>query len=186
MQLGVLKRLFAFSALVVVLAACAGGGSPVQQYEGNTVYTQTNLWIDGNRHLTTNYSTGYLVPVNSQVEIVDTNRRDIVIRVPDLDRNVRIENATNHTLEDVEGIYNRYFGDNPVDLNRFDSATRDAIKGGRVEEGMSRDAVLLARGYPPAHQTPTTDQDVWTYWRNRFARQVVTFSGDRVSELEGF
>jgi hypothetical protein len=185
MQIGVLKRLFAFTALIVVLAACAGG-SPIQQYEGTSAYTQTSLWIDSNRHLTTNYSAGYLVPINTRVEILDSNRNAIVIRVPDLDRNVRIENAANHTGEDIAGIYDRYFGNSRVDLSRFDSNTRNAIEGGRVEEGMSRDAVLLARGYPPSHQTPSLDQNVWTYWRNRFVRQTVTFSGDRATELVGF
>lgn len=185
MQTGTLKRLSAFMALIVVLAACAGAG-PLQEHRGSMVYTQTSLWIDNNRHMTTNYSSGYLIPINSRVEIQESNRGAIVIHVPDLDRRVRIENAANHTGEDIVGIYERYFGNRPVDLSRFDSNTRNAIEGGRVEEGMTRDAVLLARGYPPSHQTPSLDQNVWTYWRNRFARQTVTFSGDRVSELAGF
>ncbi|MDQ2069227.1 hypothetical protein [Natronospira bacteriovora] len=185
MRFGSFKPLFALTALVLLLSACAGG-SPIQHHEGKTVYTQITIWADGNQHLATNYRVGYQIPVNTRVEILDSNRDAIVINVPDINRNVRIVNVPGYTNLDIEGIYDRYFSDSRVNLNRFDAATREAIEKGEPKEGMSRDAVVMARGYPPAHQTPSLDQNTWTYWRNRFARQVVTFSGDSVSELEGF
>lgn len=166
------------------LAACSGP-SPIQDVEGNQVYTQLSMWADGDKHLTTNYSVGIHVPVNTQVNIVDTSAEEIVIEIPDLDnRTVTIINAAQHTQEDIQGIYNRYFGDQPVSLNRFDSSTREAIRAGEMREGMSKEAVLLARGYPPAHRTASTEQDEWMYWRNRFNRVAVRFENDRVNEIQ--
>lgn len=179
-----LTHIAAVMAMALFLVAC-GGTSPIADREGNTVYTQQTMWADGNKHLTTNYSVGLHVPVNTQVEVVDTSAEEIVLRIPELDdRTVHIINAENHTQQDISGIYDRYFGQQPVDLSRFDSETREAIEAGEVQEGMSKEAVLLARGHPPAHRTPSTDQDSWTYWRNRFNRRVIHFEDDRVARIQ--
>ncbi|MCP1726894.1 hypothetical protein J2T60_000859 [Natronospira proteinivora] len=179
-----LKRIAAGLLVVGVLAAC-GGPSPIEHVEGNRAYTQVNLWFDGNRSIATNYQVSTRVPINTEVEIRDTSADVIVIHVPSMNQDIHLENVPGYTELDISGLYDRYFGDSPADLSGFDASTREAIENGEVREGMSRDAVLKARGYPPAHETPTLDEDRWTYWRNRFARQIVHFSGDEVSELEG-
>ena len=43
-------------------------------------------------------------------------------------------------------------------------AVRDAIATGRVAMGMTREQVIAAIGYPPAHATPSLDQPQWRYW----------------------
>lgn len=168
----------------VLLGACGGGPSPIAEHEGSTVYTQVSMWAENDQHLTTNYSAGYHIPPNTQVEIRNSNREAIVMHIPELDRTVRIVNAAQHTEMDIAGIYDRYFGDSPVDLGRFDEQTRDYIKRGEVKEGMSKEAVLLARGYPPTHRTPSTDVNSWTYWHNRFGRNIVHFEDGEVARIE--
>jgi len=179
------RSLLAGAFALAFLAGC-GGPSPIEHFEGNRAFTQINLWVDGNRSLATNYRVETRVPINTEVEIRDTSSEVIVFYVPELDREIHLENIPGYTELDISELYDRYFGDSPVDLSEFDSETRDAIESGRIEIGMSRDAVLLARGYPPAHRTPSLDENRWTYWRNRFARQAVHFSGGEVSDLEGF
>ena len=58
-----------------------------------------------------------------------------------------------------------------------------AIKSGIIEVGMSREAVLMAYGYPPTIRTPSLDTDRWTYWRNRWITQVADFKDDKVSNF---
>ena len=58
------------------------------------------------------------------------------------------------------------------------------IEQGVVDVGMTRDQVLMALGYPPAHRTPALDAPVWTYWQNRWATMQVYFDGDRVARVE--
>lgn len=184
MARSVVTRMAVLALAVFGLSACSSP-SPIQDVEGKQVYTQLSMWADGDKHLTTNYSVGIHVPINTQVNILDTSAEEIVIEIPDLDnRTVTIINAAQHTQEDIQGIYNRYFGDQPVDLSRFGSSTREAIRAGEIREGMRKDAVLLARGYPPAHRTASTDQNEWMYWRNRFNRVAVHFENDRVSRIQ--
>ena len=179
----VFTRLLAWLSLVVFVVAC-GKASPIEHHEGTTVYTQIGMWVEGNAHNTTNYSQGVHIPINTRVEIQDSNPEAIVFYIPDMDERVRLVNARQYTQLDIEGIFDRYFGTEQVSLDGFNRSTRQAIERGQIEIGMSKDAVLLARGYPPAHETPSTDHDTWTYWRHRFGRQLVHFENGRVSEIE--
>ena len=71
----------------------------------------------------------------------------------------------------------------PDALKGLNALERKAIEHGEVEVGMSKAAVLLAIGYPPEHRTPSTRDNLWVYWRNRFNRFVLQFDGDRVSKI---
>jgi hypothetical protein len=66
-------------------------------------------------------------------------------------------------------------------LARVPAAKRALIESGQVEEGMTREEVLMALGYPPAHRTPSLNQPDWHYWANRWRQFVVLFEGDKVS-----
>jgi hypothetical protein len=58
------------------------------------------------------------------------------------------------------------------------------IEAGSVEPGMTKDEVLMALGYPPAHRTPSLDAPQWHYWQDRWHQFVVYFDGDRVSRVQ--
>ncbi len=179
----VLTRITAWLFLALFIAAC-GKASPIEHHEGTSVYTQIGMWVEGNAHNTTNYSQGMYIPINTRVDIQDSNADAIVFYIPDRDLRVRLVNARQYTQLDISGIFDRYFGPDEVNLSGFDRSTRQAIERGEVNRGMSKDAVILSRGYPPAHETPSTDHDKWTYWRHRFGRQIVHFENGQVSKIE--
>lgn len=176
-----ITRIIGLLALSLGIVAC--GSSPIKNTHGNTVYTQVGMWVDGDRHLTTNYSVGWFIPANTQVQIKDSSSEEIVVHVPGENKIFHVVNIAKYTQENIKGIYDRYFGASRVNLSRFGSKEREAIKKGEIINGMSRDAVIAARGYPPSHETPSLDDDSWTYWTNRFNRIQVKFSGGRVSEV---
>lgn len=63
-------------------------------------------------------------------------------------------------------------------------AERKNIKNGTIAVGMSKDAVVMAYGYPPSHKTPTLDSNMWTYWRDRFRRVFVYFENGKVVNIK--
>jgi hypothetical protein len=67
---------------------------------------------------------------------------------------------------------------------RFSEKEKRNIKLGEIEVGMSKDAVLMAYGYPPAHRTPSLESDQWVYWLNRFVNRPVVFRDGRVSQWQ--
>ena len=169
----------AFTSLL--LTACAF--SPIGEFEGETRYTQCNLWVADGVHETTNYRVGYMIPVNTRVRIGDTSERVIKVSVPETGERFRIINIREYTDRDIKAIFQRYFADESQKLDAFRASEREAIESGEVERGMSKDAVLIARGFPPAHETPSIRMDDWRYWKSGNDTRVVRFEDDRVSEV---
>lgn len=177
------RRILALTS-VLLLAACASGTSErVREARDTTAYTQIGMWSYKGRHETTNYGVDHFIPINTQVRILDTGRRSIVFQVVDNGMKVELVNAEKYTNQNIDAIYDRYFSQTPVNLNRFSANERESIMRGDVRRGMSKEAVLLARGYPPAHETPSTDKDEWKYWKSRFDTIIVSFRNGRVSGI---
>jgi len=166
----------------VVLAGCAGK-SPIPQTEGKTATTQINMWSYKGEIETTHYAVDTLIPVNSEVQILDTTGKTITFLVKDAGMEVTLVNKAKYTGMGIEGIYDRYFGDSKVSMSGFTKLERDAIENGRIVEGMSKDAVLVARGYPPAHETPSLEGDYWRYWQSRFDTIIVQFEDGKVVNI---
>ncbi len=178
-------RAIAACCAALVLAGCAstGGPSPITDKEGQTVYTQRNLWFHEGEHITTNYQAGTKLPINSRVTITGSSGETIAIETADGNQ-YTIVNVADYTKEDIAGIYDRYFANSKVDLSRFTAQERRAIEKGRIDEGMSKEALLVARGYPPAHETPSLESDSWRYWKKRHDTMIVEFDDGRVSRVK--
>jgi len=56
---------------------------------------------------------------------------------------------------------------------------------GKVVVGMTKDEVLIARGYPPLHATISTQADLWKYWHHRFSTSSITFKNGKVEAMQG-
>jgi hypothetical protein len=176
-----IAKTLCLTTLCLTLTACAF--SPIREFEGDTFHTQRNLWVADSVHETTNYRVDYMIPVNTRVRIGDTNERVIKVSVPETGERFRIINIRQYTQQDIEGIFHRYFAGQPQDLGAFRDEEREAIESGDIERGMRKEAVLIARGFPPAHETPSIRMDEWRYWKSGNDTRVVRFDGDRVSEV---
>jgi len=172
------------------LFACAGRPAPdvaaapeAAAAPDQTRYTAHSFFQEKGKHLTTNYRTGTLVPINTRVRIVSTGSKSIKIEVAEGGQAIEIENVAKYTGQDINGILGRMFSPAPIDLGRFSDQDRGLILSGQVGTGMSREAVLLALGYPPIHKTPSLEGDAWTYWRNRFVTFVIDFENGKVARV---
>ena len=164
--------------------ALAQNGSENEKAERrNCLYTQFSLFMEENVHKTTNYRKGTLVPVNTEVVLVNQDDDDIELRMNDGTK-LDLENIEPFSGEKIDGIFRRTLAAKKVDLSLFSDVEKRAIMSGEVEVGMSRAAVLVALGYPPKHKTPSLQGNQWRYWRNRFNTFVVLFEGDKVKAIK--
>jgi outer membrane protein assembly factor BamE (lipoprotein component of BamABCDE complex) len=69
-------------------------------------------------------------------------------------------------------------------LKKVPAKTVKLIEQGAVEPGMTREQVLMALGYPPAHRTPALEASPWHYWQNRWHQFLVVFDGTRVVRVQ--
>ncbi|CAG7856750.1 hypothetical protein MCAMS1_01360 [biofilm metagenome] len=182
-----LIRLFVFVAVLLIAEtsfALNTATLPLDIKPGGFYYTQVTMQYEKGRHLTTNYRRGTLIPVNTQVRLEEITDDDIMMQIlPDLTK-LRVENVEKHTGDTTARAFAKLFNKNRIDLSRFSKLEQEGIQAGRVVNGMSKQAVITAIGYPPITQTPTLQGNRWTYWSSRFNRFVVEFLNDRVARIQ--
>jgi len=87
---------------------------------------------------------------------------------------------------DIAGFFGKVLLDEDPTASLKDASAeiRQAIRDGRVIVGMSKAETIMARGYPPAHQTPRLDGSEWIYYVSNGIVDSVRFVDGRVSEIE--
>lgn len=154
--------------------------------ETGKFYTKSNIWYEKpEKILSTNYHKGVMIPIGTEVEVLKSNRKKIEFREVASGTVFKIKLVKKFTNLSPDEFFNRYFSKDNIlnsgEFNSLSSAEKEAVKAGRIEKGMSKNAVLLAYGYPPTHRTPSTDQNTWTYWVSRLGNFMVQFENDKVS-----
>jgi hypothetical protein len=148
------------------------------------VVTLVNLHPDekGKRLYSVNYQLDGLMPACTKVRILSVTDKRMSFETAD---GTKYEYLFHETMKDpVPKHLDRYFG-KACPRKKIDSLTgvnRQGFKEGRILTGMTKEAVILAAGYPPEHATPSLDSTVWKYWKNRFATRMVHFEGGRVAK----
>lgn len=170
--------------LIIGLIGC-GGSVPLkdssgQDMVGKVAYTQHVLRPDRTRGRL--YTLNYLLPdaimpICTKVKISEINRKVMVFTEVDSGRQfhyfyhkstgVPIEQAAAETFA---------LSCNDAELKGLSKKDREGIEKGQILKGMSKKGVLLAAGKPPAHRTPSTDSNQWTYWKNRWNTMIVHFN----------
>ncbi|BCG63879.1 MAG: hypothetical protein methR_P1624 [Methyloprofundus sp.] len=147
-------------------------------------YTQVTMQYEKGKYRTSNYRRGALLAVNTEVELLGFTRKSITVKLIKQNKELLIENVIKHTGEDPYQAFAKLFAKQPLNLRKFTSAERKKITQAKAAKGMSKDAVLVAIGYPPITRTPTLESDDWTYWSNRFNTFIVYFENGKVSRIK--
>ena len=162
------------------------GSSKTQAAAEPQLYTAYNIWqMKSHNMKCINYKYGTnRLPAGTMVEKVGTgtdrttNKPYITFKsVPD-NRVYKIFFTRNwHPGKSVKDYQNLM-----ITTKSFDEMTAGmtkseikAIKRGTVVNGMSKNAVLVAYGYPPEHRTSSIHSSSWVYWSNKFKTFRVCF-----------
>ncbi len=174
------------------LSSCA---TPPLRPTGENVRTQPvlaeNVYLANNIHAEertqhlqasyanwTNTDRHNIIPVNTPVAIHDWPNA-LAIRTLDEERLPIIFEYDQRRMRMSKQEYiEEITSQEQIDLETLSEIDRQGIEIGRALEGMSKDGVRIALGYPARHETPRLEDDVWTYWRNRWIRYTVVFDQD--------
>lgn len=149
---------------------------PASVKRGDYYYTQVTMQYEKGRFRTTNYRRGVLLPVNTQVELIEITNKDIQLEILPERRKLTIENVAKHTGDNTTQAFAKLFNKRMLDLSQFNKLEREHIQLGRVAKKMRKDAVIAAIGYPPVTETSSTQMNRWVYWNSRYDRFVVHFN----------
>ncbi len=73
---------------------------------------------------------------------------------------------------------------NPMDTTKdVPRRITDAIRDGQLVEGMTKEQALMARGYPPAHRTPSLEANEWIYYETPGFVHRVVFSDGKIQSV---
>jgi hypothetical protein len=149
------------------------------------VVTLVNLHPDekGKRLYSVNYQLESLMPACTRVKILSVTNKRMEFEV---EGGTKYEYIFHDSMKDpIPRHLDRYFG-KACPRKKIDALTgvnRRGFKEGKILPGMTKDALILAVGYPPEHATPSLQSQTWKYWRNRFATTNVHFAGGKVAKL---
>jgi len=197
---------FTLSVFLMIQLGCSEKFIIVKPDPGEQFYLAHNFWVD-NRRIDTynpnigrqiqtklisikgkdiklaslNYKIGVLIPIGSIVENLEIGSSELKFIVKDINSRVTYKVVKRYEpLVTGQDLFER-----SITTKTFESITegisfrfKEAIKSGMVLKGMSKSNVLLAFGYPPAHQTPSLDLDTWIYWHTKSKRILVEFDAD--------
>lgn len=150
---------------------------------GGTYYTQIVIHDDRGAYLTTNYQRGSAIPVNTPVNLVSITSKTITVALANTSQQLVVKNIEKHTGDDIYRAFNKLFAKKKVNLSKFTPLEINHIESGTVVNGMRKEAVIVAIGYPPITETFSQVSNQWVYWSSRFNRFKVNFENGKVSKV---
>ena len=178
-----------------------------EQVVGRQFYTTVNIWHEKGRIETMNYHKGTILPLGTKATITGTNDgtppngnplQPQAIPEPFIQfdaeggRSYKIvfKRSSAKSGTTIWDIFKQYFSetDPKGEGGAFRSLTPEEqrnVLDGAIETGMSKEAVLMAYGYPPvSRKTRDLESDTWVYREGRKSR-TIEFIADRVADDSG-
>lgn len=189
------RKCLAAAFALAVSCACAGAADSSIGYfdtiksdpapaEGKEYYMRHNIMYEKDEWVPTNYWRGTLVPVNTKVKLASLGPKTFIIEILDGGARVRIEN-NNYSKRSMAEVAKNMLAPNPVPVEKYGKKFLGDIKAGVPRLGMTKEQVIITRGYPPGHKTPSLDGSRWVYWSSRYVTYTFAFTGDVLTEGRG-
>jgi hypothetical protein len=187
------RRVATVCALVLA-AACKGPTVP-HPMTSESRYLCCNMHYEKTEISDVNYLKGTVIPLGTRVQILEVGRRSVKFQPAGHPPITLVQKYGKDTQGFDQYLDRIFLRDDPrnnlpkLGKSAKPAQTKDVerirkdIESGVVEAGMTKEQVIMAIGYPPAHRTPSLDAPQWTYWANRWATFEVFFDGDRVSRV---
>jgi hypothetical protein len=145
------------------------------RYEAGKPWETTNYWTD----------ISSLVPINAKVTLTSLGSKSMQIRIEKTNQVLTIENKEKYSQKDMATIAKNMLTRQPVPIEKFDEKTAKNIANGVLALGMTKEQVVMTRGYPPGHKTPSLDIDRWTYWSSRVVTHALVFQDGVLTQGRG-
>lgn len=147
------------------------------------MYTRVCLHTEYRGGVYKAYSTNYIgvpdkFPAGTRLRVVEVDGDEVVLFDPKSAREIHIEYVEKHNLMSVNAWFGETFSDTPVALPPLSADEKDSVANCRAQVGISRAALFLAIGYPPASLTPARGGLALTYDWKRFNRRVITLDAN--------
>lgn len=149
-------------------------------------YTCCNLHYEGDWISDANWGALPFVPAGTPIKVSGYGRYRANVDMNG--KKMRIGQDYGREQESLEKFTTKLVvQENPnVRIGKFPQKVREAIAQGQVAEGMTKEQVIIAVGYPQTDMTASLDAPIWNYWASSFGGYQVVWGKDgRVKEITG-
>nr|WP_216617631.1 outer membrane protein assembly factor BamE [Corallococcus carmarthensis] len=160
--------------------------APAPPVEKTVYHATANFHFDDGTVSWVNYLKGPIIPFNAKVEVLDKGSSSVKFKVVETGAELAFENDS-RSGSDTWKLFQTAFApeDQAGKLEALSPDDRKKVSASEVEPGMSREAVRMAWGPPPPHETPSFNSTTWTYWKSKTAKVRVKFGkDDKVATIE--
>ena len=159
---------------------------PKASVEGQVRYTTTNIWYQKPGKILILFHAGAMLPVGTKITLGDMNRKALKFKDENGTR-FRIFTRKYYNLTGPKMAKLLFSKKDPLakggQFQKFSKMEQKQIKLGRIKKGMSKQAVIMAYGYPPTHVNPSIESDTWQLWKTRWNKLRVTFEDGKVIRI---
>lgn len=195
-----MKKIFVLALSMLIISGCsynhkllsASEKSRFSSLKGKTFYTLANIWfpeLNKASSMNIHLKGSAILPAGTKVTMGEINNKCIYFS--DEFGVVYMLRLNNKNSIDMITFFNRYFSEiNPMQENgkfyQFTKQEQENIKLQTIDYGMSKEAILMSYGYPPAEKglTPNLASNSWTYIENGKMKTVVYFKDNKVVKIE--
>jgi hypothetical protein len=188
-QSTLLSRLLKTFVFLFLVGSTAYGDSLESTWLGKPVFNRVGLRGEWKGDLFLSYSTNYVgvsefFPVNTAFVVKSIDSKKIVLQMPEKKRDLVIEYIEKHnrmtTNEYMIQTFSSKREEMPASLTKTELAQ---ITRGEYAVGMSRAALFLSIGYPPASLNGDLKGSTLTYQKKRFNKVTFQFEGNTVAKI---
>ena len=159
---------------------------PKASIEGQIRYTTTNIWYERPGKILILFHAGAMLPVGTKIILGDMNRKAVKF-ADESGTKFRIYTRKYYRLTGSKMAELLFSKKNPLakggKFHKFSKMEQKQINLGQIKKGMSKQAVIMAYGYPPTHVNPSIESDSWQLWKTRWNKLQVTFENGKVSRI---
>jgi hypothetical protein len=144
---------------------------------GGTYYLRHNIKTERNVYNTTNYWRGDFYQVNARARVLHIGSDHMLMEMEESGETISVD-ISKHGRRGMPVVAKNMLSPAPVPLEKFNADMQANIKAGEVKLGMTREQVIITRGWPPAHKTSSLAANKWKYWSSRFVTVTYEFEKD--------
>ena len=127
----------------------------------------------------TNPGAGHeVIPAGTEILITKKSRKSFTFKFDNGAKKVVFEFHKPRMGMSLDEYIDKITSLEPVSIASLSTQDKKGVADGKAYQGMSREGVMVALGYPAAHRTPSLDSTTWVYWTNRFGTLAVDFGAD--------
>jgi hypothetical protein len=173
---------------LVLLAACGATAQASAQTvpaAGQSGFTCCTFHHDGDWISDANWFIRPKIPAGTPIRVVEYGAWRITVDIGGRRMSLGLDYGRNQSLRTWAQLL--IVAEDPKDrIAEWPVSVREAVNAGKVALGMTKEQVIAALGYPPAHATPSLDTARWKYWYSTHDTYLVSWDeSGQVSEVRG-